>query len=75
MSEGGVVIIDDYALPGCKKACDEYLSKIGFEPKMISVAESGGVVFFFKFKEYKEIKNSRNKKIFSDCFFVPLFFF
>ncbi len=48
LSEGGIVIIDDYALPGCKKACDEYFSKIGFEPKMISVAESGGVEFFYK---------------------------
>lgn len=39
---GGVVIIDDYALPGCRMACDEY------RIKGIDVPGSGGVIWFKK---------------------------
>lgn len=29
---GGYVIIDDWELPGCRAACDEYFSMIGYTP-------------------------------------------
>lgn len=39
---GGIVIIDDYSLEGCRKACDE------FGLKGVIVPGSGGVMFFYK---------------------------
>lgn len=30
--KGGIVIIDDWALPGCRAACDDYFNSIGYEP-------------------------------------------
>lgn len=54
VSEGGVVIIDDYALDGCKLAVEHYFKKIKNEyPEMIEVIGGGGVVFFYKKKEAK----------------------
>lgn len=46
MSKGGYVVIDDYALPGCKKAVDEYLEKYGIKPQIIPVEGGMGVVYF-----------------------------
>jgi O-methyltransferase len=40
--EGGIVIIDDYALPGCRKACDE------FGIKGIPVKGGHGPIYFIK---------------------------
>jgi len=43
--KGGVVIIDDWQLPGCQAACKEYFALIGYEPdyKFIS-----NIAYFFK---------------------------
>lgn len=43
--EGGCVIIDDISLPGCKAACDEYFTLIGYTPdwKFIS-----NISYFYK---------------------------
>lgn len=57
VSEGGVVIIDDYALDGCKLAVQHYFEKIGNKyPDMIEVNGGGGVVFFYKKTEKVEKK-------------------
>lgn len=42
---GGVIIIDDYELPGCRAACEEYFNLIGYNPdsKFIS-----NIAFFYK---------------------------
>lgn len=40
--KGGIVIIDDYALDGCRKACDEY----GLSGEIVE--GSGGVMWFVK---------------------------
>lgn len=45
---GGIVIIDDYALTGCRVAVEQYFKAIGEKmPDMISV-DGHGVVFFIK---------------------------
>jgi hypothetical protein len=43
--EGGCVIVDDISLPGCKAACDEYFTLIGYTPdwKFIS-----NISYFYK---------------------------
>lgn len=38
--KGGIIIIDDYALPGCRKAVDEYLAAHSLNPTIESVPES-----------------------------------
>lgn len=43
---GGIVIIDDYALPGCAKAVHEYFGH--HLPELIPVDGSEGVVYFYK---------------------------
>lgn len=42
---GGCVIIDDWQLPGCRSACEEYFTLINYEPdyKFIS-----NIAFFYK---------------------------
>lgn len=42
---GGVIIIDDYALEGCKKAMLDYFKTL---PKLIEVDGGNGVVYFYK---------------------------
>ena len=42
---GGIVIIDDYALTGCKQAIQDYIKEL---PKMIEVEGGGGVAYFVK---------------------------
>lgn len=46
--QGGFVIVDDYALQGCRAACDEYFSAIGFEPSVTKIKGGGGPVWFVK---------------------------
>lgn len=46
VSVGGVVIIDDYGLKGCRKAVHEYFGVQ--RPQFIDVKDSGGVVYFYK---------------------------
>lgn len=43
--KGGCVIIDDWELPGCRAACDEYFALIGYQPdyKFIS-----NIAYFYK---------------------------
>lgn len=43
---GGYVIIDDYALTGCRKAVEEYHSKVGLNPKIISIEGGLGPVYY-----------------------------
>jgi hypothetical protein len=63
VSEGGVVIIDDYALDGCKLAIEHYFKKIKNEyPEMIEVIGGGGVVFFYKKKEVKVTAPKKESK-------------
>ena len=48
VSKGGIVIIDDYALTGCRIAVEQYFKSIRRKlPEMISV-DGHGVVFFVK---------------------------
>lgn len=46
VSPGGIVIIDDYALPGCMKAVHNYFNDD--LPHIISVEGGEGVVYFYK---------------------------
>ena len=46
VSKGGYVIIDDYALTGCRKACEEYWDSVGFVPDIIKIEGGGGPVFY-----------------------------
>jgi O-methyltransferase len=49
VSKGGIVIIDDYALPGARKAFSEYIWKNKIEARLIKVPpEQNGVVWFEK---------------------------
>lgn len=43
--DGGVVIIDDWQLSGCKAACIDYFELIGYEPKYKSLSN---IVYFYK---------------------------
>jgi hypothetical protein len=47
ISKNGVLIIDDYALKGCRAACDEYFSMIGTELDFIEIPGGGGPVYAF----------------------------
>lgn len=46
ISKGGYIIIDDYALSGCRKAVDEYLNKHKITPKIISIHGGEGPVYW-----------------------------
>ena len=46
VAEGGVVIIDDYALEGCKKAVEDYFN--GNLPEILTVEGGMGVSYFYK---------------------------
>ena len=46
ISKGGYIIIDDYALSGCRKAVDEYLNKHNLTPKIIPILGGGGPVYW-----------------------------
>jgi O-methyltransferase len=43
---GGVIIIDDYALTGCRAACDEYFG--GRRRRVQAIKDGGGPVFWIK---------------------------
>jgi hypothetical protein len=43
--EGGCVIIDDWELPGCRAACDEYFQLIGITPEIKTVSN---IAYFYK---------------------------
>ncbi len=46
VSKSGYVIIDDYALTGCRKALDEYHLQIGINPKITTIEGGGGPVWY-----------------------------
>lgn len=46
--KGGYVIIDDYALTGCRKAVTEYLGQHDIRPNIIEVKGGGGPVYYRK---------------------------
>jgi hypothetical protein len=49
LRSGGVLVIDDYALAGCRKAVDEYFSEIAEEsPEFHTVEGGGGPVWMVK---------------------------
>lgn len=43
--EGGCVIVDDISLPGCKAACDEYFTLIGYAPDWKHISD---IAYFYK---------------------------
>lgn len=43
--EGGYVIIDDWELPGCRAACDEYFQLIGYIPYIKRISN---IAYFIK---------------------------
>lgn len=46
VSKGGWIIVDDYALTGCKKAVHEYLDKMNLRPSILTVEGGGGPVYW-----------------------------
>ena len=46
VSKGGYIIIDDYALAGCRKAVDEYHIQLKLTPKIITIEGGGGPVYY-----------------------------
>jgi hypothetical protein len=50
VNKGGYIIIDDWALAGCRKACEEYFEKKHIEPDLQSVPNAT-VKYFKKTKE------------------------
>lgn len=46
MTKGGFVVIDDYALTGCRKAVDEYHAKMKINPEIITIEGGGGPVYY-----------------------------
>lgn len=42
---GGVTIIDDWELPGCRAACEEYFALIGYEPNYKFISN---IAYFYK---------------------------
>jgi len=47
-SDGGFIIIDDYNLPGCKLAVDEFREKNGISKPLQIADEVAGVFFWIK---------------------------
>ncbi len=43
--DGGIVIIDDWELKGCRDACNDYFNSIGYKPNYLSVSN---IKYFFK---------------------------
>lgn len=43
--KGGCVIVDDWTLPGCRAACDEYFALIGYEPEYQFLST---IAYFYK---------------------------
>lgn len=48
--EGGFVIIDDYALKGCREACDDFFKGIGYTPEYCFVESKASKVAYFQKK-------------------------
>ena len=46
ISKGGYIIIDDYALTGCRKAVDEYLEEHNIHPTIITIKDGMGPVYW-----------------------------
>lgn len=46
ISPGGVIIIDDWVLDGCRAACEEYFAENNITPTLMSIENSGPVYFF-----------------------------
>jgi len=46
VSKGGYIIIDDYALAGCKKAVDQYIQLHNLNPTIIPVEGGNGPVYW-----------------------------
>lgn len=45
IQKNGVLIIDDYALHGCRLACEEYFAKINIKLNFIEIIGGGGPVY------------------------------
>lgn len=48
LSEGGFLIVDDYKLPGCKKAVDEFRAERNLNQEVLIADEHAGVIFWQK---------------------------
>lgn len=46
VNPGGYVIIDDYALTGCRRACLEHWERTGQSPVLVPVPGGGGPVYY-----------------------------
>lgn len=46
VSEGGVIIIDDWALPGARAACEEFFQENQIIPKINSIPDTTPIFFF-----------------------------
>lgn len=44
--KGGVVIIDDYGLNGCRIACEEYFKSIKYKPNYLDIPNSSAKYFY-----------------------------
>lgn len=66
VSEGGIVIIDDFALPGCRKAIYDFFEEKKYPiPSFTEVPEGGGPVWF---------KKTNSISIFDDSIYNDEFF-
>jgi len=50
ISEGGIIIIDDWALGGVRTACDEFFEEKGINPEIHTITNSTPTYFFKKTK-------------------------
>jgi hypothetical protein len=50
VSDGGIVIVDDFALRGCREAIEEYRASRHVTAPIIAVPEGGGPVFWIRRK-------------------------
>lgn len=48
ISDGGIIIIDDWALDGVKIACEEFFDEIGYHPEILTIENSTPTYFFKK---------------------------
>lgn len=48
ISEGGIVVIDDWALDGVRIACNEFFDEIGYHPEILTIPNSTPTYFYKK---------------------------
>jgi len=48
VSDGGIVIIDDWGILECRRAVEDHLKKVGSKPKMVEFGRSNDACYFIK---------------------------